>query len=79
MVTNLALDFTTAHDVLTGYDFGTTITGRYFHLKFTFAPQDGNTDDASDGAEFRFSAVSEPSSAALFGLGGLALILRRRK
>ena len=29
--------------------------------------------------EFNLSAVPEPSSAALLGLGGLALILRRRK
>jgi hypothetical protein len=29
--------------------------------------------------EFQFNVVPEPSSAALLGLGGLALILRRRK
>lgn len=29
--------------------------------------------------EFQFNAVPEPSSTALLGLGGLALILRRRK
>ncbi|MGJ8655903.1 MAG: PEP-CTERM sorting domain-containing protein [Akkermansiaceae bacterium] len=30
-------------------------------------------------ANFEFDAVPEPSSTALLGLGGLALILRRRK
>ena len=33
----------------------------------------------SKGVDFQFSSVPEPSSAALLGLGGLALILRRRK
>ncbi|MGJ8655902.1 MAG: PEP-CTERM sorting domain-containing protein [Akkermansiaceae bacterium] len=30
-------------------------------------------------SDFEFNAVPEPSSTALLGLGGLALILRRRK
>ncbi len=36
-------------------------------------------DDATDKVQLNITAVPEPSSAALLGLGGLALILRRRK
>lgn len=45
-----------------------------------FATLHGQTvSNTSDGFDFVFAAVPEPSSAALLGLGGLALILRRRK
>ena len=40
----------------------------------------GNNGNAGSAATVAFSAVTpEPSSTALLGLGGLALILRRRK
>jgi len=40
----------------------------------------GNANDAHTAiSEVRFTNVPEPSSAAILGLGGLALILRRRK
>ncbi len=46
----------------------------------------GNSGSFSDhfttsgtGADYTLTSVPEPSSAALLGLGGLALILRRRK
>jgi len=35
--------------------------------------------NGATGVQINFIAVPEPSSAALLGLGGLALILRRRK
>jgi len=40
---------------------------------------DNEDNYAIVGATFTTTAVPEPSSAALFGLGGLALIFRRRK
>jgi hypothetical protein len=39
----------------------------------------GTWDQALDDISFTQQAIPEPSSAALLGLGGLALILRRRK
>ena len=47
------------------------------YIKFTdFANHGGNLTGFS---EIRFATVPEPSSAALLGLGGVALMLRRRK
>ena len=45
---------------------------------FDLRPVDGSWTEAHLNA-YQIRAVPEPSSAALFGLGGLALILRRRK
>ena len=46
-------------------------------------PDKANAQPLSDGyglqMSVQFANVPEPSSAALLGLGGLALILRRRK
>jgi len=39
----------------------------------------GSRHDGKVSAYVLYQAVPEPSSAALLGLGGLALILRRRK
>lgn len=41
--------------------------------------QSGSNDGYADLVSFTTTTVPEPSSAALLGLGGLALILRRRK
>lgn len=41
--------------------------------------QNGGSEHFIGDAEVNFVAVPEPSSAALIGLGGLALVLRRRK
>ncbi len=38
-----------------------------------------STTGASNNTGYQLTAVPEPSSTALLGLGGLALILRRRK
>ena len=46
-----------------------------YTVQYTIAGGQG----AVDNIELDFTAVPEPSSAALLGLGGLALILRRRK
>ena len=43
------------------------------------APTTNSNDGYVDLVSFSTTAVPEPSSAALLGLGGLALILRRRK
>ncbi|MGB0774832.1 MAG: PEP-CTERM sorting domain-containing protein, partial [Akkermansiaceae bacterium] len=39
----------------------------------------GSNDGYADLVSFSTTAVPEPSSTALLGLGGLALIMRRRK
>jgi hypothetical protein len=49
-------------------------------IRLTVAQSDtGGGQTAGGFDEVAFSTVPEPSSAALLGLGGLALILRRRK
>jgi len=55
---------------------GSTINAQYVRVEMT--DNQGGIDRVGLG-EVRFIAVPEPSSAALLGLGGLALILRRRK
>lgn len=51
-----------------------TIDDNYFGT-----PSAGAGGDRTNFSEFQFNAVPEPSSTALLSLGGLALILRRRK
>jgi hypothetical protein len=48
-------------------------------LYVVMASDDDNRGYKLDNVLFTGTAVPEPSSAALLGLGGLALILRRRK
>ncbi len=55
---------------------GSTFTAQYVKVEIT--DNQGGIDRVALG-EVKFIAVPEPSSAALLGLGGLALILRRRK
>lgn len=70
----------TANNVSSTGDFGgitadrvrLTVTDNFFGPGF-------NGGDRVSAAEFAFVTVPEPSSAALLGLGGLALALRRRK
>ena len=53
---------------------------RTFSVVFSSTRTDGTDHDAyADNFVVDYTAVPEPSSAALLGLGGLALILRRRK
>ena len=61
---------------VTEYDFGSTVgSGQYIVMRLQ-----GKASSNNVGAdELVLAAVPEPSSAALLGLGGLALILRRRK
>ncbi|MGB6220460.1 PEP-CTERM sorting domain-containing protein [Haloferula sp.] len=44
---------------------------------FTHTPTSGGHN--TEGFKIQFTAVPEPTSVALFGLGGLALIVRRRR
>jgi len=55
-----------------GYADGTALVGNNFHST-------GLAWDLNFAANFNTDVVPEPSSTALLGLGGLALILRRRK
>jgi len=68
----------------------TDANGDQYRVVFDFTPQGygdvvKNIDSVPGGkaldhkAVLTFTAVPEPSSAALLGLGGLALLLRRRK
>ena len=61
-----------------------TASGNSQEIQFRSNQQDGNNgDDPDPGLSgyilYEFDATPEPSSTALLGLGGLALILRRRK
>lgn len=67
-------------------NFSEIVTARYVEFtaldNFFVAP--GNVDPDRGGdrigfGEISFSPVPEPSSSLLLGLGGLALVLRRRK
>ncbi len=52
----------------------------YFQITFDGATPSGSTVNSSSAIDnVELTVVPEPSSAALLGLGGLALILRRRK
>lgn len=59
-------------DVLNGYALGATYSGQYVGMRVNGS--NGNPG----GNEFRFTAVPEPSSLALLGLGGLCVLRRRR-
>ncbi len=48
-------------------------------LSITFNHTNGDTGTGFNTTNFTITPVPEPSSAALLGLGGLALILHRRK
>lgn len=74
-------------DFTIGIDFGTSSVAAFdtkeeFADIFALYANDG-VDNAGVNADYtnynQITAVPEPSSAALLGLGGLALILRRRK
>jgi hypothetical protein len=59
------------------YDFGTS--GAYLTSNAINWASTTNTDGAGNYDNLNISIVPEPSTTALFGLGGLALILRRRR
>ena len=54
-------------------------TGSDVFVQVTLVDGAGSSNLALDTISLDYTAVPEPSSAALLGLGGLALILRRRK
>jgi hypothetical protein len=58
-------------------NFASVTTDASGDLAFTWAVPGGNTLAAFSGIQV--AAIPEPSSAALLGLGGLALTLRRRR
>ena len=65
-----------------GEDFALTGADDVRLVKFNITSNHGYASSLMGLSEVRFdgvAAVPEPSSAALLGLGGLALILRRRK
>ena len=57
---------------------GSTVIGETASLGAVIQNMKGNSAYIDDGS-ITFTEVPEPSSAALLGLGGFALILRRRK
>jgi hypothetical protein len=66
-----------ANSIQQDFSLGETATGQYVQLRLL----DNFSGDRVGLSELQFNAVAvpEPSSTALLGLGGLALILRRRK
>jgi surface-anchored protein len=50
-----------------------------YDLSWRWTGQHQNDDEVSESATFTFNVVPEPTSAALLGLGGLALMRRRRQ
>ncbi|MEJ6700837.1 MAG: PEP-CTERM sorting domain-containing protein, partial [Akkermansiaceae bacterium] len=62
-------------------NFSNTIagTGSSLAIRVEFSLNSGDEDFAIDDLVVEGTVVPEPSSSALLGLGGLALILRRRK
>jgi len=74
--------------VIDGTFSGTEFVDIIGNAHFTFAQQHRNNDDAPNPgdlssliteASIEVVSIPEPSSTALLGLGGLALIMRRRK
>jgi hypothetical protein len=64
----------------TTFIFDKAFTASSIDLNLTDIAAGGSTNEASPSiSEVTFTTVPEPSSAALLGLGGLTLILRRRK
>lgn len=64
------------------FAIGSTVSAQYVRITITdnyFGLGGGAGGDRVGFNDFQFNAVPEPSSTALLGLGGLALILRRRK
>lgn len=62
-------------DVLTGFE-GSNLT---INMDLISVPENTNFNETAGIAAVMIKGVPEPSSAALLGLGGIALILRRRK
>ncbi|MFI4861427.1 MAG: PEP-CTERM sorting domain-containing protein [Phycisphaerales bacterium JB063] len=84
-IVDLLLDVT--DDTFLFYALPTEITGRYFRLQFEDSPTNMRFDefgnpipsaDSTGGSELRFNNAPEPGSLALLGLGGLAVLRRRR-
>ncbi len=62
----------TANNNLTEYDFGTGLSGQWVVMRFT-----GN--GGNPGGSELVLGIPEPGSAALLGMAGFALTLRRRR
>ena len=76
-------NFTVSSDILSGLSAGNHMLTVYSTITTNGNNADGtiyNNNGAKNyTASFTVTAVPEPSSAALLGLGGLALMFRRRK
>lgn len=64
-------------DVFTGSTTSTELVGNLTEVRGR--ANAANTDDGSNWLMDNFTVIPEPSSTALLGLGGLALVIRRRR
>lgn len=80
-VTGSNASFTVSSDVIAGLANGTYTVDVFSSITTNGVNAAGTINNDNGGSNYTatFTVVPEPSSAALLGLGGLALILRRRK
>ncbi len=73
--------FTVSSDILSGLSAGNHTLTVYTTITTNGVDADGTIYNSNGAKNYTatFTSVPEPSSAALLGLGGLALIMRRRK
>jgi surface-anchored protein len=81
MASSDGLDGNDAIDLGSGgaHNFWSFTEAGEYDLTWSWTGQHGTDGEVSESATYAFNVVPEPTSAALLGLGGLALVRRRRQ